>query len=121
MQLCGATHRKDKPQCTPNQWDSHTDGPHPSHAVFGASRIKSVVARSTIRSPGNPRIGWQARSGATAHINVVRRGSAGDGDERRNGSVSAQAMPACHGEVRFPWAAGWVGIEPRSSTTTESV
>ena len=31
---------------------------HPSHALFGASRIESVVARSTIRSPGNPRIGW---------------------------------------------------------------
>ena len=55
----------------PNQWGSHTDGPHPSHAVFGASRIESVVARSTILPPGNPRIGWPARSGVGAHINVI--------------------------------------------------
>ena len=40
----------------PNQRGSHTDRPHPSHAVFGANRIESVVVRSTIRSPGNPRI-----------------------------------------------------------------
>ena len=49
-------HRKDKPQCP---WGSHTDRPHSSHAVFGASRVESVVARSTTRSrkPSN----WVAR------------------------------------------------------------
>ena len=47
----------------------------------------SVVARSTIRSPGNPRIGWLARSGVATHIHVVRWGSTDDGDERRNGSM----------------------------------
>ena len=44
---------------------------HGQTTVFGASGIESVVARSTIRSPGNPRIGWPARSGVATHINVV--------------------------------------------------
>ena len=30
-------------------------------------------------------------------------------------------MQVCHGEVWFPWAADWGGIEPRTSKTTESV
>ena len=35
--------------------------------------------------------------------------------------LPGQAMQACHGEVWFPWAADWGGIEPRTSQTMESV
>ena len=34
-------------QATPNQRGSHTDKQKPSHALFGASRIESVVARQS--------------------------------------------------------------------------
>ena len=59
------------------------------------AELSQWLLESTIRFPGNPRVGWPGRSGVAAHIHVVRRSSASDGVERRNGSVTMRSGNLC--------------------------
>ena len=69
---------------------TRTDHILPMPSLVPAELSQWLLDRQS-RSPRHNRIGWSARSGVTGHIHVVRQGSAYDGDERRNGSLTTRS------------------------------